>query len=350
MNPETEFKNLLRQHRFKLVADKNHYKYLDPAGRILVVSKTPSDFRAYHNMVRDLKHTVANPPPSNHVIEYERRRKALEEYIRLHPAVKKTGGISGAAGKGKGANSRGTGFIYDDTTPAAFVPDEVKEQQRNDKRMDGLIRRVTRQRVEAVRAMKLIYDVAEATALLSHGREQLAIFLRDWRKNKDAAQHWSIGMYQQGRKNEVISKFANSLSTFGRVKQPAETVFDAIQYLGEVEPEEWVAENAEIEYYEEPVNEAFVGWVVEESIFLSVQLWEASDFLKPGWMTPNEFSPMPNRHRRGLQTLVTMYAPSNESGKRCLSAINRLISVAPRAKRGTKEKENAELEMQFAGM
>jgi hypothetical protein len=143
MDPRTQFIQLRDQYKFKLVSDKNHYKFQDPEGRILITSKTPSDYRAYRNMVSVLRRVVAAPPPSNAVIEEMRQRKELEEYIRLNPAKKSGAGI---AGKGKGTKSRGTGFIYEDTAPIPFVPDELKERQRNEERWGRLIHHVKKQR------------------------------------------------------------------------------------------------------------------------------------------------------------------------------------------------------------
>jgi len=333
MNPESEFKNLLRQHKFKLVSDRNHYKYADPDGRILVVSKTPSDFRAYHNMVRDLKHTVANPPPSNHVLEFARRRKILEEYVRLHPAVKKTGGISGVAGRGKGANSRGTGFIYDDPTAATFVPDEVKEQQRNDERMDGLLRRVKKQRKQIERELEGLYWAANTAVLLSCARWQLAKMIRGARaearrEHRDGVvekirrTHWEDGR-QHG-----INKLLKELRAYGEVKSPGESVFDYVQALDEFQEGDSVW-HAEIVYHTEDERlKDFIRKSVNQSVILAASLWQVRDHSRPAWVTPGKISPM-NDHdiRRATRMMLREMTPKHAAAEETVKAMRRLLAV-----------------------
>lgn len=60
--PEEEFRRLLRESRAELVASGKHLKFRLPNGRILVMSRTPSDHRAWQNILRDLKRLLKEPP------------------------------------------------------------------------------------------------------------------------------------------------------------------------------------------------------------------------------------------------------------------------------------------------
>src|SRR5271165_416301 len=110
MNPEREFEELMRRHRFALVSENKHQKYKNPEGRIFIRSKTPSDWRAVNNMVASLKRVVANPLPSSEVIEEERQRRELESSILLDSQRKRS--FVGISGAGKGKKPRGVGIYY----------------------------------------------------------------------------------------------------------------------------------------------------------------------------------------------------------------------------------------------
>jgi hypothetical protein len=110
-NPVKEHEELLRRHRFVLVGENKHLKYKDPAGRVYIVSKTPSDWHAWQNALSTLKRVIANPVPTSEVIEEERQRKALEPTIQLTVTVKPPKGMQGA---GKKAKRKGVGIFYDD--------------------------------------------------------------------------------------------------------------------------------------------------------------------------------------------------------------------------------------------
>jgi hypothetical protein len=140
VNPQIEHDRLLRQHKFELVSERNHLKYNDPAGRVYVTAKTPSDWRAYLNQVSVLKRVIAAPVPSNSVLEEMRQRKELEQFITLNAAQKKS--AVGIAGAGKKKKSRGTGFIYEDkpekTAEQIALEEETRERARaNNERKDA---------------------------------------------------------------------------------------------------------------------------------------------------------------------------------------------------------------------
>ena len=111
-NPAKEHEELLRRHRFVLVSENKHLKYKDPAGRVYIVSKTPSDWWAWRNALTTLKRVIANSVPSSELLEEARQRQELEQYIQLEAQRKPS--CPGIKGAGKKAKSKGTGFFYDD--------------------------------------------------------------------------------------------------------------------------------------------------------------------------------------------------------------------------------------------
>jgi hypothetical protein len=139
VNPQIEHDRLLRQHKFELVSERNHLKYNDPAGRVYVCAKTPSDHRAYLNQIRSLKRVIAAPVPSSKIVDELRQIKELEQYIALQPAQKNSQGIQG---KGKGKKQKGTGIFYeekpDKTAEQIAAEEETRERARaNNERKDA---------------------------------------------------------------------------------------------------------------------------------------------------------------------------------------------------------------------
>jgi hypothetical protein len=127
-NPQQEFEILMARYRFALVSQNRHIKYKNPEGKILIVSKTPSDWRVWHNRLTTLKRVIANPAPSSEVIEEQRQRKELESFIRLHTERKPS--VVGISGAGKGKKSRGTGFTYEEKIPVELTAQQIEQQRR----------------------------------------------------------------------------------------------------------------------------------------------------------------------------------------------------------------------------
>ena len=125
-NPVKEHEELLRQHRFVLVSENKHRKYKDPEGRVYIVSKTPSDWRAWQNALTTLKLVIASPVQTSEVIEEERQRREIEKIITLTVTVKPLAGMSGA---GKKKRQRGTGFIYEDKGVKSLAQIAHEERQ-----------------------------------------------------------------------------------------------------------------------------------------------------------------------------------------------------------------------------
>ena len=107
MSPDRQFDELIRRHKFALVSENKHRKFQDPEGRILVVAKTPSDYWAWQNAVSTLKRVVATPVPSSALIEEERQRRELEQYIQIAAEKQKKAGITG---KSKSSVAGGSGI------------------------------------------------------------------------------------------------------------------------------------------------------------------------------------------------------------------------------------------------
>jgi hypothetical protein len=62
------------------------------------------------------------------VLEEERQRRELEQYIRLEEQRKPS--CPGIKGAGKGKKSRGTGFIYEDKRVAELTPEQIEQRRR----------------------------------------------------------------------------------------------------------------------------------------------------------------------------------------------------------------------------
>jgi hypothetical protein len=132
VNPQIEHENLLRQHKFELVSDRNHLKYNDPHGRVYIAAKTPSDWRVWHNAIRSLKGVIRRPVPTSAVVDEERQRKELEQFIALHPVIKKS--VVGIQGAGKGKKAKGIGIFYEEKPDKTAEQIALEEQQREQAR------------------------------------------------------------------------------------------------------------------------------------------------------------------------------------------------------------------------
>jgi hypothetical protein len=131
-NPAKKLESLLRLHRFELVSQRNHLKYKNPQGKIFVMGKTPSDFRADHKALAVFQRVISSPVPTSEVIEEERQRRELEATIALRPQPRpSTAGISGA---GRSAKSKGTGIYYE----AKVVPTAEQLAHREETRQRAL--------------------------------------------------------------------------------------------------------------------------------------------------------------------------------------------------------------------
>lgn len=125
-NPATKLQSLLKLHRFELDSQKKHLKYKNPQGKVYIMSKTPSDFRAGHRALTVLQRVIASPVPTSELLEEERQRKELEASIVLEAQRKPLAGIAGA---GKGKKSNGTGFIYDEMGVKSLAQIAHEERQ-----------------------------------------------------------------------------------------------------------------------------------------------------------------------------------------------------------------------------
>lgn len=124
-SPQTELSELLQQHKFVLVRERNHLKYENPQGKIFVTAKTPSDWRSTRNAVAMLKRIVASPSPLSQVVEEERQRKLLEQTIQLPAAQPQRPAGAGSAGK----KTNGSGIRYK-TVRVPFVTEADRETSR----------------------------------------------------------------------------------------------------------------------------------------------------------------------------------------------------------------------------
>lgn len=76
--PEEEVRRLLRESGAEQVPSGKHLKFRFPNGKTLIMSRTPSDRRAWQNILRDLKRILREPPraqgnPSSHELFAEFR-------------------------------------------------------------------------------------------------------------------------------------------------------------------------------------------------------------------------------------------------------------------------------------
>lgn len=142
MNPRTEIDKLHQQFKFALISENKHYKFQDPAGRIHVMSKTPSDFRADRNALMMLKRIVQAPPPASRVLEEEAQKKEIDIFVKAQP--KQCTGMSGPA------KTEGTGFTYYDVLDpekklSMFTPQAAREQREIEALWDKQLRYFTRE-------------------------------------------------------------------------------------------------------------------------------------------------------------------------------------------------------------
>ena len=81
MNARDEIDKLHYQHKFVLISENKHYKFQNPQGKLHILSKTPSDWRADKNSLAMLKRIIAAPPPISRVLEEESQKKEIRNLL-----------------------------------------------------------------------------------------------------------------------------------------------------------------------------------------------------------------------------------------------------------------------------
>lgn len=309
MNPQTIFKNLLRQHSFTLVRQNKHYVYTDGRGRVLVVAKTPSDHFAYNSMIRDLKAVVSNPPPSSLTIEEERQRRELEKNIVLWAERKKNISAKKCNGNGggHGHSKSGSGFYYQQAREAPFVPEEVKEEARLNKEWDNLLYHCKKQSRRVENELERIYDAARTMSISKTAREQTAYIVREVR----------AGKYDQDissrQERERLGMFIGAGLDKGKCANAGAVALEML--IASADPEHrHVSATIEIpgadlgEAIREQINQTLWG-----ALYLTMMIWAHMDGRKPMWLEPfaAEVRKLPltdrarrmiNRMQRGVRT------------------------------------------------
>lgn len=177
MNPQRELEGLLRQHKFRLVSQNKHLKFQNPEGKIVVMAKTPSDWRAVNNQLKILKRVIASPVPTSAVIEEERQRRELEGEIALSAQRKATAGASG------GSRGNGTGFTYIDK-PAPIKTQEQRDADRLETEWNCLIHRLQRRYRETDRRMADAFYIAQLVGYTVYARKDFVESVRNERRKK----------------------------------------------------------------------------------------------------------------------------------------------------------------------
>lgn len=324
MNPQTEFQQLLQRHKFRLVRQKNHYVYQDPEGRVLVVSKTPSDYRAWRNMVSTLRRVVSNPVPCSVIVEEESQRKELESMLALHAQQKKKTGASRPHGK-----SRGTGFIYEDTAPVPFVPEEVKEAARNDKRWDGLIRHVRMQRRGMEDLLESIHYFARAAVCLAKARQRVATDIVGARERRNDEMLANIRRYGGGNfAAESAPKFASCYVTmrageslYALTVGGPESNWDRreVKIVEEKKEQYWPQEDGFADLCKRAENDATE---------LAMALWHAVED-KPSWIPEHEWPPQYDAVIRGAGRAIRILLEADWRGP--TQEVRKIRSLATKA-------------------
>lgn len=284
MNPQTEFKNLLRQHSFTLVRQNKHYVYTDGKGRVLVVSKTPSDHFAYNSMIRDLKAVVSNPPPSSLTIEEERQRRELEKNIVLWAGRKKN--ISAKKCNGNGGGHRhaknGSGFYYEQAKEVPFVPEEVKEQARMNKEWDNLLYHCKKQTRRVENELERIYEEVSLMCISKTAREQVALIVRGVRRGEFSEMTQTVMRSREEREN--IAQFISEKLSSVKVNKIGETCLGIL--IGCANPGCMIGLDIEApEIFGESVNDQATT-TFSGAMYLSTLIWAQMDGYKPKWLEP----------------------------------------------------------------
>lgn len=198
-NPAQKLESLLRLHRFELVSQRKHLKYKNPQGKIYVMGKTPSDFRAAHKALSGLERVIANPVPTSELIEEERQRRELEATITLQAQRKPS--IAGIAGAGKGKKSKGTGIHYEEkVVPTAeqlvhreamrqrALANQAREYEKKRERREerrkrsewaGQLSKFRREARQVTKDVGDLHDFMELVTLLEASRSVTARMLRE---------------------------------------------------------------------------------------------------------------------------------------------------------------------------
>lgn len=284
-NPQTVFKNLLRQHNFTLVSQNKHYKYSDGKGRILVVAKTPSDHFAYNSMIRDLKAVVSNPPPSSLTIEEERQRRELEKNVVLWAERKKNISAKKCNGKGggHGHSKSGSGFCYEQAKDVPFIPEEVKEQARLNKEWDNLLYHCKKQTRKVENELEHIFRVIHPMCLSKTAREQIALMLRAKRTANQLPANWHEVETRQQRLD--LGRWIAERMAKGTCGEPGEQCLDIlINRMFHADATVHVEVNTPEEFgqqFQERTIETWTG-----ALYLTVLAWSHMDSRNPSWLEP----------------------------------------------------------------
>lgn len=117
-----QLESLLRQHNFRLIRETRHLVYRNREGKVFVCSKTPSDYRASHNMLTRLKLVIASPPRPEVVAisDFEREQAALV----IQPQNKLPG-----LGGGKQKHSEGVGIYWEETEQPTIEQEAIRKEQ-----------------------------------------------------------------------------------------------------------------------------------------------------------------------------------------------------------------------------
>jgi hypothetical protein len=208
------------------------------------------------------------------------------------------------------------------------VPDEVKEAARNDKRWDSLIRHVKRQRKEVEGELEKLYATARGAVLLNIARRATTTMLRESRKRMNAQDRRILGDYFDGGREKGMQGLLRVFMREGELLHIGETLFDYVQ-------------NPRDEYYVQidynnPDDEnatATVRMAVQESMTLTMLLWQVGDFPKPAWLTRDGFEEeVPNDLRRSMKMMLRQFTPQGK-GQAHADAMRRVLATVPSVER-----------------
>lgn len=235
---EREINDLLRRHKFALVSQHKHYKFQSPENRVFIMSKTPSDWRVWRNALAELKRVIAAPVPTSLLLEEERQRREMEQFISLRTQERQKRGTQGPA------KTNGTGIYYYDK-PAEedkltmFVPDEVRlaeEQKRIDQKWDAFKNHLRTQITKAQKELEDAYLLALTIVSIKQARDEAAEFLRKLRESpvelpKEEIEKWAAIQKDQQARKELIDAWLDrayeSAKEFNNLANCGEQILDA---------------------------------------------------------------------------------------------------------------------------
>ena len=334
MNPQNEFKNLLRQHSFTLVRQNRHYVYTDGKGRVLVVAKTPSDHFAYNAMIRDLKAVVSNPPPSSLTIEEERQRRELEKNIVLWAERKRNISAKRCSGKGGGHGhaKNGSGFYYEAAKETPFIPEEVKEQARLNKEWDNLLTHCRKQTRRVENELEWTFEQVLPLCIVKQARETLVGMVKMMRAGTLAAAHMEEDMHtRQGRSNiqKFISEKLCQARFYGGEKNEGRTTL-MLMLMAAAKEDALVSLDIECpEVFEESIKEQ-IRTMLGGALFLTAIVWSHMDGYKPKWLMPfvelQREKPLLNRARKMVKRVIRQARRGMPVDPKVVKALERIPS------------------------